>query len=773
MQPEQQQRILGYFIEEAKDHLTTIEQGLLNLQNTLQDSEMVNEIFRAAHSIKGGAAMLGLNSIQRTSHRFEDFFKILKECQSIQVNHDIESLFLRMFDTLKALVDGLESDSGLTEDVANHLMSEVEPVFDKLEQHLESRVHQERGGEADLGSDFLKSSPPQVFPSSLLSVFQNSVPEILRQMLHLFKQAETQQTRKQLEEYCNQLAQLGEQFNLSGWSTLCETAAGAIASSENSYRTLAPIVIKEVKQAQELVLADRANEIATCEQLQALSIKTFLFDWEDTNTTFESQAQQITEMMVVAEQESTELFGIGHNAPESELLAGISELNTQEQISDWVAEDNLSNLFALNTHENKQNWPENSAISDFLNLEDDLESSLIEDSGDTLPLISSEETLALNSLFDEAQDTSLDLNTAEPGFCDLFKAPEADLESFDLLEVSTTDSTETPDLSSLWTEETNTPTQSELEKEEFSFSKDANDLFASSTESFTLQIDSFGKNTDVIDNIDTATNNSELEQTFDDSGSTELEVDLTTVLESNLSNNSTEFLDTVVDATATAVPEITADVESSLPSIAKDLFGSVTFESESSLDLFEEAAAPSLTELDFNLDASSDLFNSDTTPSQELFETSAEVPASDSTTELNELDFNLETSTQDLFSHEEIEPNLELFEASSEVPATDSATELNELDFNLNSSSSDLFNSGTEPNLELFEASAEVPATDSAAQLMAGFEPSEMELDLGLDSSSSDLFNSDTEPNLELFEASAEVPATDSAAELMAGFEPS
>jgi chemotaxis protein histidine kinase CheA len=69
MLSEQQQRILGYFIEEARDHLNTIEQGLLNLQATLDDSEMINEVFRAAHSIKGGSAMLGLSSIQRTAHR--------------------------------------------------------------------------------------------------------------------------------------------------------------------------------------------------------------------------------------------------------------------------------------------------------------------------------------------------------------------------------------------------------------------------------------------------------------------------------------------------------------------------------------------------------------------------------------------------------------------------------------------------------------------------------------------------------------------------------
>ena len=62
-----QQRILGYFIEEAKEHLQTLEQGILNLSTSAQDTEMVNEMFRAAHSVKGGAAMLGYSSIQKNS----------------------------------------------------------------------------------------------------------------------------------------------------------------------------------------------------------------------------------------------------------------------------------------------------------------------------------------------------------------------------------------------------------------------------------------------------------------------------------------------------------------------------------------------------------------------------------------------------------------------------------------------------------------------------------------------------------------------------------
>jgi len=60
---QQQQRIMGYFIEEAREHLQTIEQGVLNLHNILDEPESINELFRAAHSIKGGAAMLGVGSV--------------------------------------------------------------------------------------------------------------------------------------------------------------------------------------------------------------------------------------------------------------------------------------------------------------------------------------------------------------------------------------------------------------------------------------------------------------------------------------------------------------------------------------------------------------------------------------------------------------------------------------------------------------------------------------------------------------------------------------
>jgi chemotaxis protein histidine kinase CheA/ActR/RegA family two-component response regulator len=267
MLPEQQQRILGYFIEEAKDHLNTIEQGLLNLQSTLDDPEMINEIFRAAHSIKGGAAMLGLSSIQHTSHRLEDCFKVLKE-HPVKVDQKLESLFLGVSDTLKALLEHLQEPFGLSEETANTLMSEAEPVFTWLYEHLELLVQQCESTVPEVS----RAMVPQVTlkESENWQNLQNQVVQTLREMLQLFKQTATPETRQKLWECCHELAKLGQELNWSNWCGLCRTAANAIANPENTYLTLAKIVITDIKQALELVVAGRETDITISQQLQVL-----------------------------------------------------------------------------------------------------------------------------------------------------------------------------------------------------------------------------------------------------------------------------------------------------------------------------------------------------------------------------------------------------------------------------------------------------------------------------------------------------------------------
>ena len=278
MLPEQQQRILGYFIEEARDHLNTIEQGLLNLQSTLNDPEMINEVFRAAHSIKGGAAMLGLNSIQHTSHRLEDCFKILKE-HPVQIDQKLESLFLGVSDTLKVLLEHLTEPFGLTEDAANTLMSETEPVFQWLYEHLEMLV-QQSSNQATSKTEITISNnrfPQQkistlhvAFETKSVDDFQVQVLQKLRDMLQLFKRMPTLETRQQLQDCCYELARFGGSLNFLNWCDLCRSAGSAIAREENSFLSLAKTVITEIKQALELATQNRDSEIAISPQLKVL-----------------------------------------------------------------------------------------------------------------------------------------------------------------------------------------------------------------------------------------------------------------------------------------------------------------------------------------------------------------------------------------------------------------------------------------------------------------------------------------------------------------------
>ncbi|MEO0987381.1 MAG: response regulator [Cyanobacteria bacterium J06639_14] len=283
MMPEQQQRILGYFIEEAKDHLNTIEQGLLNLQATIEDSEMVNEVFRAAHSVKGGAAMLGINSMQRTAHRLEDYFKILKESPA-KVDRTLESMFLQVFDGLQSLLEELQGPFGLTEDKAQEVMQGLEPVFGRLEEHLNTLVA--ASSPPETAATVASAATPQTVsassgrtpktttPSSEVSalnlVFKSDVPVHLREMLALFKQADTDVSRQALQICCEALERIGEQFDLDFWCNLTSAAHQAVGNHDQTYRALAPIIIKELKQAQEQVLAGRAGDIAISDDLQAL-----------------------------------------------------------------------------------------------------------------------------------------------------------------------------------------------------------------------------------------------------------------------------------------------------------------------------------------------------------------------------------------------------------------------------------------------------------------------------------------------------------------------
>lgn len=250
VQSTKQQQILGYFIEEAKEHLDTIEQGLLNLQATMADAEEMNQLFRAAHSVKGGAAMLGFDSIQKISHHLEDYFKILKE-NPVKIDRKLEDHFLKGFDALKALVEALQSPFGLRQEDADRALRDSAPAFAALGKHLNGLISSEAA-----------AAPTSTLPANAAA----QVNQILKLMLQLFKQGDSPKGRQQLMTLCVKLAQLDK--TSQPWVLTVQTAQRAIANPNASFAHLAPLIIKELKQASDLLLTGRASEILPSHALQ-------------------------------------------------------------------------------------------------------------------------------------------------------------------------------------------------------------------------------------------------------------------------------------------------------------------------------------------------------------------------------------------------------------------------------------------------------------------------------------------------------------------------
>ena len=98
------------FFDEADELLADMEQHLLNLVPEAPDSEQLNAIFRAAHSIKGGAGTFGFTILQETTHLMENLLDEARRGE-MQLNTDIINLFLETKDIMQEQLDAYKSST--------------------------------------------------------------------------------------------------------------------------------------------------------------------------------------------------------------------------------------------------------------------------------------------------------------------------------------------------------------------------------------------------------------------------------------------------------------------------------------------------------------------------------------------------------------------------------------------------------------------------------------------------------------------------------------
>lgn len=263
------------FIDEVPEYLQEIENGLLNLRED-KSTAKVHGMMRAAHSIKGGSASVGLKAIKDIAHKLEDYLKALYD-EDLVIDNELEDLFLQGYDCLAIpLREQLET--------GNFDRKQAQIRADEVWQKLESKL----GKALKQVENYLPSSE-DLGIDMIASIFEVDVAQEIRRLKGLVASPESFDPIQELQESLDILTGLSEFVNLSGFSLLMNITQQALEKHPDKAVTIATLFVQDLDKSRDVVLmGDRTEGGNPCSALLTLA--------EDTSAEVEVKViEQLTE----------------------------------------------------------------------------------------------------------------------------------------------------------------------------------------------------------------------------------------------------------------------------------------------------------------------------------------------------------------------------------------------------------------------------------------------------------------------------------------------
>ncbi|MEW5756507.1 MAG: chemotaxis protein CheA [Pseudomonadota bacterium] len=121
------------FIEESLEGLDVMESSLLNLGEGTANLEVINNIFRAAHSIKGGSGTFGFNDIAQFTHVLETLLDQMRSGERPVTQHAVE-LLLASVDCLRMMIDSIRDSTNYDTEHASNVKQQLESLLENRDQ---------------------------------------------------------------------------------------------------------------------------------------------------------------------------------------------------------------------------------------------------------------------------------------------------------------------------------------------------------------------------------------------------------------------------------------------------------------------------------------------------------------------------------------------------------------------------------------------------------------------------------------------------------------
>jgi chemotaxis family two-component system sensor histidine kinase/response regulator PixL len=256
------EQIYTDFLHEAQELLQVIEQELLSLREEYSIAK-VHNLMRAAHTLKGSSASMGLHNLSQIAHGLEDVVKSLYNPE-VEIDAELESLFLGAYEYLQLAV----AEASLRG-------SQSDPqALDRAAQAL-AKVQQK------LGDDY---NPDAEIPSSVElgfdivgSIFEVGVQQRIEEIERAIESQNPYEIEETLSGAITIFLGLAESLNLPGFGEIAQVAKTAIVTHPDRILEIAPIALNNFVEGQKQVLeGDREVGGQPSEALQ---------DWVAANST--------------------------------------------------------------------------------------------------------------------------------------------------------------------------------------------------------------------------------------------------------------------------------------------------------------------------------------------------------------------------------------------------------------------------------------------------------------------------------------------------------
>ena len=381
-----------YFLEEAPELLETIEQELFAINDgniELSDRPLrVNKLMRATHTLKGGAANVGLETIKTVAHSMEDVFKALYNPE-LEIDHETKKLLYASYDCLRIPLTAEFSKAPIDRE---EILNRAAGIFAQL---------------TEIFGDYL--SGQDAFPTSeelgldvVESFFEAVVPERIQELSTALAGGNHEAMTEVLQSQAEIFLGLSQSLNLSGLGEIAQTILTALEVNPHLVRQITQAAIANFKQAQKQVLEgdrDRGGEPSI--ELQKFTISV---DFSETaSSAFDAREIETLETYPAAKSIETETtweieeVEFVDNFDEEQIQVFDSDLTADESMFSTPIDDveSVNEMFGSGSISDEFNDPSEDESESFSFLGDSgqSETNESEDSGELISEIWGEETV--------------------------------------------------------------------------------------------------------------------------------------------------------------------------------------------------------------------------------------------------------------------------------------------------------------------------------------------------------------------------------------------